>query len=197
MHKNKTHILGHSFFAQPTLTVAKMLLGKSLVCRHSSLRITEVEAYDGLEDKASHASRGRTLRNTPMFGPPGFFYVYLIYGMHWMLNIVTGPQDYPAAILIRGAGDIHGPARLTKALGIDGRWNTKKADPTEGLWFEDNGINVSADMILQTPRIGVDYAGPVWSQKLYRFVLKNNVINLHGKSVRSGTKNSKRADAEL
>lgn len=198
MHKTKPQILYHTFFAQPTLTVARMLLGKYLVSSKGAFCITEVEAYDGFEDKASHASRGRTKRNAPMFGSPGFFYVYLVYGMHWMLNVVTGPKEYPAAILIRGVDHLHGPARLTKTLCIDSRWNAKKAHPTVGLWFEDRGITVSAEMVLQTPRIGVDYAGPVWSQKPYRFLLKNNgAKNFYRKSTRSGTADSKRPDPHI
>lgn len=194
----KNKILTEDFFIKPTLTVAKNLLGTILVYDRGSFCITEVEAYDGFEDKASHASRGRTKRNAPMFGPPGFFYVYLVYGMHWMLNVVTGPKEYPAAILIRGVEDLHGPARLTKTLGIDGRWNAKKAHPTEGLWFEDHGMTVSAEMILQTPRIGVDYAGPIWSQKPYRFLLKNDdAKNVYRQSIRSGTQDSKRPDPHI
>lgn len=172
MPNNKAHILGQTFFAKPTLVVAKMLLGKFLVCSQGAFPITEIEAYDGFDDKASHASHGRTHRNAPMFGSAGFFYVYLVYGMHWMLNIVTGQKNYPAAILIRSVGNIHGPGRITKILGIDGRWNNKKAHPKNALWFEDRGIAVPAKMILQMPRIGVKYAGPVWSQKPYRFVYK-------------------------
>jgi DNA-3-methyladenine glycosylase len=99
-------ILGPEFFDRPTLTVAKELLGKYLVRkiggREIALMITEVEAYDGFKDKASHASRGQTSRNTPMFGTAYTIYVYFTYGMHWMLNIVCGKRGYPAAVLIRG-----------------------------------------------------------------------------------------------
>lgn len=190
-------ILQSSFFNCPTVHVAQNLLGKFLVHGKDAFLITEVEAYDGPEDKASHASRGRTQRNAPMFGPPGFFYVYLVYGMHWMLNIVTGHQNYPAAILIRGAAEISGPARLTKFLGIDGKFNGKQAIPREKLWFEDRGIILSKEMILRTPRIGVDYAGPVWSQKPYRFLLKNDDTDFYRKSFRSGEKDRKRADAHI
>jgi len=157
--------------------VAKKLLGKYLVRRlgkkEIALMITEVEAYDGHKDKASHASRGKTKRNYPMFGPAGHFYVYLTYGMHWMLNIVTGEKDYPAAILIRGVGNLNGPGKLTKFLKIDKRFNGKKAEKKTGLWFEDRGIKIKERDIKKAPRIGVLYAGPIWSKKHYRFLLKN------------------------
>ena len=112
-----------------------------------------------------------------MFGPAGHFYVYLIYGMYWMLNIVTGEKDYPAAILLRGAGPICGPGRLTKTLNIDKHLNGKLISPENGLWIENHG-NISPE-IISTPRIGIDYAGPKWSQKPYRFVLKSGSHSNH------------------
>lgn len=169
----KPKILPPEFFNRPTLEVAKDLLGKVLVRRHpdgseTRLRITEVEAYDGPDDKACHASKGRTPRTEVMFGDAGHFYVYLCYGLHWMLNIVTGPSGYPAAILIRGLDSLSGPARLTKALHIDRTLNTLPATPDSGLWFEDPGKKVGK--IKVTKRIGVDYAGE-WKDKEWRFVL--------------------------
>ena len=164
-------ILNSNFFNRPTLEVAKELLGKYLVRKvdgnEIALLVKEVEAYDGFKDKASHASRGKTLRNEPMFGPAGYFYIYFTYGVHWMLNVVTGEKDYPAAILIRGAGDISGPARLTKFLKIDKSLNGKKMGKESGLWFEDGGIIPAK--ITRTPRIGVAYAGSMWANKNYRF----------------------------
>lgn len=152
-------------------------MGKFL-CRRTSLRrrtskcymITEVEAYVGPEDKASHAHRGRTARNAPMFGEAGRWYVYFTYGTHWLLNIVTGPKNYPAAVLIRGVEGINGPARITKKLKIDKRFNAKKANPQTGLWIEDRGIKISKTKIQRTSRIGVDYAGK-WAKKLLRFLI--------------------------
>jgi len=85
----------------------------------------------GPDDLASHAARGRTKRNKVMFGPPGMFYVYFVYGMHWMLNVVTGPVGYPAAVLIRGIEGIQGPGRLTKALRINGNLNGRAAGKEE------------------------------------------------------------------
>src|SRR3989338_10263905 len=118
-----SRILEPYFYNRPTLIVAQDLLGKFLVRKIGNKEITsmiiEVEAYDGFKDKASHASKGRTLRNEVMFGEAGRWYVYLIYGMYWMLNIVTGPKDYPAAILIRGVVDASGPGRLTKFFKIN------------------------------------------------------------------------------
>lgn len=169
-------VLNQKFFDRPVLVVAKDLLGKYIVRKigkkEIALRVTEVEAYDGHKDKASHASRGKTERNKEMFGPAGYFYIYFTYGMHWMLNIVTGPENYPAAVLIRGTKEIVGPARLTKFLKVGRIFNGKKAEPKTGLWFEDRGVKIPLKQILKTPRIGVAYAGPVWANKKYRFLLK-------------------------
>jgi len=168
-------ILKEKIFEGPTIEVAKNLLGKYLVRKYKgriiSGKITEVEAYDGPKDKASHASRGLTKRNFPMFGPAGQWYVYFTYGLHWMLNIVTGKKGYPAAILIRGVEGINGPARVTKFFHIDGKFNGKSADKKNALWIEDRGLKISNE-IKRTPRIGVQYAGPLWSRRRYRFLLK-------------------------
>lgn len=168
-------ILTEKFFNRSALKVAKELLGKFLVRRlgkkEIALMITEVEAYDGPKDKASHASRGKTERNKVMFGEAGNWYVYFTYGMHWMLNIVTGPKNYPAAVLIRGAGEISGPARLTKFLKIDKKFNGQPANKKTGLWIEDRGVKISPKIIKRNKRIGVAYAGD-WADKPYRFTLK-------------------------
>ncbi len=167
-------ILPQEFFERDTLVVARELLGKYLVRRirnkENAMMITEVEAYDGFEDKASHAHKGETTRNKPMFGEAGVWYVYLVYGMHEMLNIVTGGKGYPAAILIRGALGAVGPGRLTRLLQITRAQNNKRAVFDSGLWIEDRGVVVFDSQIKKTPRIGVDYAG-VWAKKKYRFVL--------------------------
>ena len=182
--------LKRDFFNRPTFRVARELLG-CFLCRKLGkkiirLQITEVEAYDGPKDKASHAHRGKTARNAPMFGEAGRWYVYFTYGMHWMLNIVTGPEGYPAAVLIRSVsrrsqasfcgslasteGKISGPARLTKFLQIDKRFNNRKSSRKTGLWIE-KGRQVSPKRIQHTPRIGVAYAES-WAKKPYRFVLR-------------------------
>ena len=169
-------MLQRNFFERPTLVVARELLGKYLVRKvgrkTTALLITETEAYDGFHDKASHASHWQTPRNTPMFGEAGTVYVYFTYGMHWMLNIVCGKEKYPAAVLIRGVEGITGPARLTKALQIDTRFNTKKLSKKTGLWIEDRGVKINPKNIKRTPRIGVAYAGK-WAKKPWRFVYEN------------------------
>lgn len=156
--------------------VSKELLGKYLVRKIGRKilvgKITETEAYDGFKDKASHASRGKTERNKVMFDEGGRWYVYFTYGMHWMLNIVTGPQKYPAAVLIRGIDKAAGPGRLTKYLKIDKRLNGSLADRKSGLWIEDRGCKIKPSKIIKTPRIGVDYAGPAWAAKPWRFYIK-------------------------
>lgn len=141
------------------------------------MQINEVEAYDGPHDLANHASKGKTPRTEIMFEKGGFFYIYFVYGIHWMLNVVVGEKEYPAALLIRGAGHLSGPARLTKFLEIDGGFNKLKAEPATGLWFEDRGESVDKSEIIRAPRIGVDYAGPEWSHAPYRFLYKKNSCN--------------------
>lgn len=168
--------LKRNFFEQDTLVIARALLGKYLVRdwkgKESAFLITEVEAYDGFEDKASHAHRGETIRNAPMFGPAGIWYVYLVYGMYNMLNIATGERGYPAAVLIRSVKEASGPGRLTGKLHITRTLNALPASPRSGLWIEDRGFVANDGDIERTPRIGVAYAGPVWARKKYRFVLK-------------------------
>lgn len=171
-------ILDERFFNRPTLTVARELLG-CFLCRRIGERvirrkISEVEAYDGPMDKASHAHRGETLRNRVMFGNAGVWYVYFTYGMHWMLNIVTGPKGYPAAALIRGVEGIEGPARVTKFFKIDRKCNATRAARQNGLWIESRDSAPLKGTIKRTPRVGVAYAGPLWSGKRYRFVLSKS-----------------------
>jgi DNA-3-methyladenine glycosylase len=103
-----------------------------------------------------------------MFGPPGSLYVYLVYGMYWMLNVVTGPIGYPAAVLIRGVERIGGPGRLTKAFGITGMLNGCEATRKTGIWFEQSD-KTELPQVIRSARVGVDYAGPTWSKKEFRF----------------------------
>ncbi len=181
------------FYEQNTLDVARQLLGKYLVRRHPDGtvvgRIVETEAYVGPEDKACHASRGRTPRTEIMFGRAGHAYVYMIYGFHYMLNIVTEAADFPAAVLIRaveplngvrlmqsrrGTEHLHslasGPGKLCQAFGIDRALN---GDDVCGkvLYLEDRGD--VPPKVVTTPRIGVDYAGK-WKLKRWRFLIKGN-----------------------
>ncbi len=166
-------ILEQAFFARPALTVARDLLGKVLVRERGGERIegiiTETEAYVGPHDLACHASKGMTPRTAVMFGPAGHWYVYFIYGIHWMLNVVTDTEGYPSAVLFRGVQQYSGPARLTKALAIDKSLNGLPASEGAGLWVEDRGLVVPRKRLQRTARIGVDYAGP-WATKPYRFV---------------------------
>jgi DNA-3-methyladenine glycosylase len=164
-----------AFRSKNTVALARGLLGKFLVrfTRRGPVAamITEVEAYDGERDRACHARNGRTARNAVMYEPGGVWYVYLCYGVHELLNLVTGPRGYPAAVLIRGVDGANGPGRLTKTLDIDRRLNGTACAQEGGLWIEDRGVRVPRSAIKATPRIGVDYAGPVWAKKPWRFVL--------------------------
>ncbi len=142
--------------------------------------IIETEAYLGEKDLASHARFGRTKRNAVMFGEGGCWYVYFVYGMHWLLNAVTENKNYPSAVLVRSGvllgknrRIINGPARITKILKINGRITGKPISKKSGLWIEDWGVKISR--IKKSPRIGVEYAG-VWSKKLLRFTLQERVI---------------------
>jgi len=169
-------LLPSSFYARPTLRVARSLLGKYLVRETASGlragRIIEVEAYVGPQDRASHASRGRTKRTDVMFGQPGLAYIYLIYGMYHCLNVVTERSDYPAAVLIRAieyeTGLADGPGRTCRLFGIDRRLNCHDLTSGKALWIEDRGERISRSQIGAFPRIGVDYAGP-WAAKPWRF----------------------------
>ena len=172
------NILSKRYFNRPTLTVARSLVGKYLVREHGKEtvagRIVEVEAYVGCEDQACHASKGRTGRTEVLFGPPGMSYVYLIYGMYHMLNVVTERTEFPAAVLIRAIevdGElIDGPGKLCRLLAIDRSLNRVDLTNRRSLWLEDRGVKVFSKQIGTFPRIGVDYAG-VWAKKPWRFRL--------------------------
>lgn len=171
------------------VALARWLLGKYLVRRFPDGRedarmIVETEAYNGEEDQACHARAGRTKRTEVMYRAGGIWYVYLCYGIHEMLNLVVGPENFPAAILIRGVEGAVGPGRVTKALGIGRELNGTSAvaaDATDStvagdgagakgaLWLEDRGVRVPGKFVEATPRIGIDYAGPIWTEKHWRF----------------------------
>jgi DNA-3-methyladenine glycosylase len=185
--------LNRSFYERPALEVARDLLGKVLVRRlnrqNLSGRIVETEAYVGPHDLACHASKGRTPRTDVMFGPPGYAYVYMIYGFHFCLNAVTEAEGFPAAVLIRAfepLGNIgvmrrlrdagretdiaSGPGKLCKALSIDKTLN--RADLVgKILWIEDHGFDPRP--IHTSPRVGVDYAGE-YREKPWRFYTGGN-----------------------
>jgi DNA-3-methyladenine glycosylase len=188
--------LPESFFARPTLTVARDLLGQRLVRQVDGQRlsgiIVETEAYIGPNDTASHASKGRTPRTRVMFGPPGHTYVYLIYGMYHMLNIVTERDGFPAAVLIRaleplegvahmqarrgkagGKNLTNGPGKLCRAMAIDLALNNWSLGCGQDLWLEA-GPPVPAEAVAAGPRIGIDYAAPADRSAAWRFWLRGN-----------------------
>lgn len=177
-------ILSRRYFARPTVQVARSLIGKYVVReidgRILAGKIIEVEAYVGPQDKACHASKGRTQRTEVLFGPPGVAYIYLIYGMYHCLNVVTEREEFPSAVLIRAIeidGElIDGPGRLGRTLQIDRRLNRADLTIGESLWFEDRGALVKRGDVGAHPRIGVDYAGE-WAKKLWRYRLHTAIAS--------------------
>lgn len=180
-----------SYFNRPTLMVAQSLIGKYLVRSNNGHtlagKIVEVEAYVGSQDRACHASKGRTQRTDVMFGLGGVAYVYLIYGMYHCLNVVTEREEFPAAVLIRAVEIdgklIDGPGRLCRAMQIDRGLNC--ADLTTGrfLWFEDRGELVKRGDVGTHPRVGVDYAGE-WAKKPWRFRLRTGTAPTRTKRIK-------------
>ena len=165
--------LPNSFFQRDVLEVAPELLGKILVRKSNNgiiekFQITEVEAYSGNGDLACHASKGKTQRTEVMFREGGLVYVYLIYGMYWMLNIVTGKENDAAAVLIRGIEGISGPGRVGKALQLDKTFYGENLFNSNRIWIENAE---SIENYITTPRIGINYAGEPWVSKPWRFVL--------------------------
>lgn len=165
--------ISESFFLRDALDVAPDLLGKILVCKSNNkickTKITEVEAYRGEEDLACHASKGRTKRTEILYSQGGYLYVYLIYGMYWMLNIVTGPENFPQAVLIRGIEGFDGPGKLSKNLNIDKSFHGKSIIKSNRIWIENNTQFVD---YYTSPRVGIDYAGKTWKNKPWRFIYK-------------------------
>ena len=165
-------VLKKDFFNRPVLRVARDLLGADICVGQKKgqvmkMTVNETEAYFGEEDLACHASKGKTPRNEVMYGEAGVIYLYLCYGMHWLLNIVCEKEGYPAAVLLRGT-----LGRLTKKLGIEGKLNRQKAIRSNGLWFERG--KPFKNEIKTGPRIGVSYAGEYWAKKPYRFWFSNS-----------------------
>ena len=171
----KQRKLKANFFQRGVLNVAPDLIGKTLVRRfpdgsEKKFLITEVEAYRGSEDLACHASKGKTARTQIMFGKGGFVYVYLIYGMYWMLNIVAGIENDASAVLIRGVENISGPGRVGKALQLDKSFYGENLMNSTRMWIEDPEIQVNFST---SPRIGINYAGEPWVSKPWRYVLES------------------------
>lgn len=165
--------LSRSFFARDVLEVAPELPGKSLVFLTLSGEplhyiINEVEAYRGEEDLACHAAKGRTARTEVLYHQGGLLYVYFIYGMYWMLNIVTGTENMPQAVLIRGAGEFNGPGKLTRALGIDRSYYGEDLAVSDRIWVEDSGVRPE---IRTSSRIGVEYSGEYWKSRPWRYFI--------------------------
>ena len=169
--------LPREFYARRTLTVARELIGKLLVRKFRGIelsgRIVEVEAYQGPQDLAAHSSRGQTERTAVMFGPAGFAYVYLIYGMWNCINVVTREAGVPHAVLLRALEPLNniehstwGPGLLCKALHIDRTLNGADLCGNT-LWLEEPK-ETRRHRIARAPRIGVDYAGD-WAHKHWRF----------------------------
>jgi len=170
--------LGKSFYKKDVLEVAPNLLGKNIVRKFEDGSvfggvITEVEAYCGEEDLACHASSGRTSRTEVMYGEGGLVYVYLIYGLYWLLNIVTGKIGSPQAVLIRSLEGVKGPGRVGVALGLDKSFYGENLAVSGKIWLEgDKNEHIEYEML---PRIGVDYAKN-WAKKPYRFVPKQKEV---------------------
>ena len=158
--------LTYDFFHRPCLEVARDLVGKILVHNGVRLRISETEAYCGEADTACHAHKGRTKRTEVMYADAGTIYIYLCYGMHWLLNIVTGEKDQPEAVLIRACAEAPGPGRLTKKLGITGALNAKSVVDSGELWIEDDGFRCE---IALDKRVGIAYASQEDQDRLWRF----------------------------
>lgn len=167
-------ILSESFFDRDVLEVAPELVGKTLVTNIDGvvrrLKITETEAYRGEEDTACHASKGRTGRTEILYREAGTIYVYLCYGIHWLVNIVTGRKEEPQAVLIRACeGKFNGPAKLTKHLKITGELNGMSIVGNPLIYIEDTGEKVK---IYRDKRVGIDYATPKYRNIKWRFILK-------------------------
>jgi DNA-3-methyladenine glycosylase len=188
--------LGREFYARPAPAVARELLGAVLVRQLPSGetlkgRVVETEAYHGPDDSASHARAGEKGRAWVMFGPPGHAYVYLIYGMHNMLNVSTDEEGFPGAILVRAVEPIegvetmlalrpgkpanltNGPGKLCRAMMIDRSLNGEDVTTSQALWFE-RSEPLADDEVGLSPRIGIDYADPEHRERPWRFFQKGN-----------------------
>lgn len=186
--------LMRSFFARDTVEVARDLLGKRLVHVDQGQRlagiILETEAYRGEEDQGCHCRAGRTERTAVMYGPPGLAYVYFVYGMHWLLNLVTEEEGYPGAVLLRALSPekgldliaerrkkqpprhwMDGPAKLTQALGVDGGQNGLDSCQPGSDLFVEPGYQVEPGQIQSSPRIGLDNVPEPWKSIPWRFTV--------------------------
>lgn len=174
----RTKSLGRSFYTRPTLIVAKDLLGKYIFRKAGkkilSGKIIETEAYIGPQDRASHAYGGkRTPRNEAEYLTGGHVYIYLVYGMYWQFNITTSGRDKPECVLIRALDvgpETSGPGKLCRYLKLDKSFYGEDLVRSRRIWFEDRGEDTASSQIRATARIGIDYAGPYWSRRKWRFL---------------------------
>ena len=185
-------VISRSFFKRPTLTVARDLLGQRLVKLEGNQRIagliTETEAYIGTKDDGCHARAGLTNRNRSMWGPPGHAYVYFTYGMHWMLNIVTERNGFPAAVLLRGVKPVeghevirrrragrpeseltNGPAKLCQAFALDGSFNGMDLCHPQSALFIQRDVVIPEQSVTTGPRVGLNKVSEPWKSKPWRF----------------------------
>ncbi|HET6846439.1 MAG TPA: DNA-3-methyladenine glycosylase [Anaerolineales bacterium] len=196
--------IGRAFFERPTLVVARALLGARLVRKDGARRlvgyITETEAYIGEHDLACHARHGRTRRTEVMFGPPGHAYVYFTYGNHWMLNVVTEVEGFPAAVLIRAiqpvegvsimarrrtGGDTYGPGKLTQAMRISKAENGVDLTQRESTLRIENGLSVPSRLVTRGPRVGLNTVPEPWQSKPWRFRVRGWRLDLAGGNLRN------------
>ena len=161
--------LTYEFYHRPCLEVARDLVGKVLVHKGQTLRISETEAYCGETDTAGPAPKGRTRRTEVLYADAGTVYVYLCYGVHWLMNIITGDADDPQGVLIRACVDANGPGRLTKRLGITGEQNRDNAVTSDTIWIEDDGFRCEIET---DKRVGIGYASQEDQDRLWRFKMK-------------------------
>jgi DNA-3-methyladenine glycosylase len=186
------NILPRDFYNRPTLKVARELIGARLVRILDGVKlvglITETEAYISEKDLACHCKAGRTPRTQVMYGEPGHAYVYFTYGNHWMLNMVTEREGFPAAVLIRAiqpvegveammkrrqGRDTFGPGKLTQALGIGkGENGVDLTETSSGLWIEA-GVKVPNSRVTKSPRVGLNNTPEPWLSKPWRFKVKD------------------------
>ena len=197
--------LARPFFARSTLVVARELLGRRLVRldpggeRLSGL-IVEAEAYVGSEDLGCHAKAGRTARNASMWGPPGHAYVYFTYGMHWMVNMVTEKDGFPAAVLIRGLLPLEGletmrrrragkpladgPAKLCQALAVDRSLDGHDLCAPDARLFIARGKEIPDRFVTTTPRVGLNTVPEPWKSIPWRFLVDRQYHDLLAKEER-------------
>ena len=171
MKKVVANRISRSFFEADAVAVARDLLGKILVRvdddgEVTRYKITATEAYLGEDDKACHASKGRTGRTEVMYWKGGHVYVYLIYGMYWMFNIVTGGENHPQAVLICGLDDVVGSGRVGRLLKVDKRFYGEDLSISDKIWIEDSDVRPN---VVELPRVGIDYAGDEWKNIKWRF----------------------------